>query len=355
MDGTISLLIARLGKEHRTLAGELLGDLGLHAGQEMLLSILWGEEPLGPGAIASRLGVAAPTVTKMLRRLEEQGLVERTIDPNDARAVLVRTTEAGMALKSAVEEVWNDLEAITTAGLSEEDGKNAAHLLETIRGRLAKPRIRIAVIGAAGRLGARVVLRALAAGHRVTAVSRSIESDRFRGRRVRIIRGDARKTEVLSETLEACDAVISCAGHDAYDRPTTQVSEVAVAVLEAAPVRGIRRVILVAAAGVLPGPRGGYLGEERLPPGLEHVFRDHVRQYEAVRDSDLDWTVLCPPAIAEGAETGAYTVEAEALPPGPFSIGAEDLAAFLVEETIARRFVKTRVGICSKAGGSERT
>lgn len=37
-----------------------------------------------------------PTMTTQVRRLEDAGLVTRTADPGDARAVLIRITEAGV-------------------------------------------------------------------------------------------------------------------------------------------------------------------------------------------------------------------------------------------------------------------
>ncbi|MFC7744437.1 MarR family transcriptional regulator [Nocardiopsis composta] len=53
-----------------------------------------GGRPL-PGEIAGRLGLATPTVTRTVTRMEGSGLVERHPHPTDARLVSVRLTERG--------------------------------------------------------------------------------------------------------------------------------------------------------------------------------------------------------------------------------------------------------------------
>src|SRR5829696_1778168 len=82
----MSFVLAKVCKAHRAYVGALLAEHGLHVGQEMVLSELWQEDGLRGGELAVRLGVEPPTVTKMRRRLEGCGLVERRQDPADARS-----------------------------------------------------------------------------------------------------------------------------------------------------------------------------------------------------------------------------------------------------------------------------
>ena len=60
--------------------------------------------------IAARLGVAQPTVAKMLKRLESLGLVRRSSDPADRRSKLVRLTETG---KQVEEEAFETFVALS--------------------------------------------------------------------------------------------------------------------------------------------------------------------------------------------------------------------------------------------------
>ena len=60
------------------------------------------EGPQRVGDLAAAERVAQPTMTVMVRRLEAEGLVERTTDPEDARAVKVALTDAGRSELAAV-------------------------------------------------------------------------------------------------------------------------------------------------------------------------------------------------------------------------------------------------------------
>ncbi len=122
--------LAKVCRAHRGNVGELLAEVGLHVGQEMVLIELWEHDGLRGGELATRLGVEPPTVTKTLRRLENCGLVERRQDPNDARSFRVFLTEKGRALEGPVTRCWERVEEKTLAGLSPEE-RQVFHTLLT--------------------------------------------------------------------------------------------------------------------------------------------------------------------------------------------------------------------------------
>jgi MarR family transcriptional regulator, organic hydroperoxide resistance regulator len=127
--GPISYCILRAAKSHRALASTLLRPLGLHAGQETLLMELWDEDPQTQSRLISRLQLDASTVTKMVQRLERQGLVRRSVSKADGRAVDVRLTADGIALRSKVKKMWGSLEVLSLKHLSEDERLTLAGLL----------------------------------------------------------------------------------------------------------------------------------------------------------------------------------------------------------------------------------
>jgi DNA-binding MarR family transcriptional regulator len=57
--------------------------------------------PLTPSEVAARERVQRPTITRVVYRLEEAGLVARAVDPADRRSALITVTPAGRALLEA--------------------------------------------------------------------------------------------------------------------------------------------------------------------------------------------------------------------------------------------------------------
>lgn len=130
---TVGFALAKVCKAHRGNVGSLLAEVGLHVGQEMVLIELWQKDGLRGGELACRLGVEPPTVTKMLRRLENCGLVERRPDPADARSFRVCLTEAGRALEDPVTRSWGRAEERTLAGLTPDERRELGRLLTKVR------------------------------------------------------------------------------------------------------------------------------------------------------------------------------------------------------------------------------
>lgn len=78
----------------------LLDGLGLTYPQYLVLNVLWAEDRRTVGVIADQLGLESSTLTPLLKRLEEAGLVRRTRNPENERQVLVELTEPGRALRA---------------------------------------------------------------------------------------------------------------------------------------------------------------------------------------------------------------------------------------------------------------
>jgi DNA-binding MarR family transcriptional regulator len=93
-------LAARLRLSATRLARMLRrqADLGPSPSQLTALATIAGEGPLTLGALADIEHVAPPTITKVVEKLEAQGLIERRPDVDDRRRSLATATAAGHAL-----------------------------------------------------------------------------------------------------------------------------------------------------------------------------------------------------------------------------------------------------------------
>ena len=136
-DGPISHAIFRVARLHRMIAGQLLRDVGLYPGQELLMMQLWNAGPQRQVDLIRVLDSDAATMTRMIRRLEQAGFVRRRRCTTDARAVIVEPTPASQALRAKVEQIWGELETLTAADLDPAGQADALATLEQIEQTLA--------------------------------------------------------------------------------------------------------------------------------------------------------------------------------------------------------------------------
>jgi DNA-binding MarR family transcriptional regulator len=87
----------------------LLEALGLTYPQYLAMLVLWEASPRTVGALGEALDLESSTLTPLLKRLETQGLVARTRDPEDERRVVITLTPAGDALRDKAKAVPEQL------------------------------------------------------------------------------------------------------------------------------------------------------------------------------------------------------------------------------------------------------
>jgi len=83
----------------------LLDALGLTYPQYLVMIALWEQDDQTVGSLGGKLFLESSTLTPLLKRLEAQGQVTRSRDPQDERQVRVRLTAAGQGLKERAASV----------------------------------------------------------------------------------------------------------------------------------------------------------------------------------------------------------------------------------------------------------
>ena len=85
--------------------GPILEPLGLTYPQYLTMLVLWEHKKLSVKDIGAHLALDSATLTPLLKKLEERGLVFRTRDKDDERRVDITLTDPGSKLRKKAERV----------------------------------------------------------------------------------------------------------------------------------------------------------------------------------------------------------------------------------------------------------
>jgi putative NADH-flavin reductase len=209
---------------------------------------------------------------------------------------------------------------------------------------------KIALFGANGTIGSRVLGEALRRGHQVTAVVRDPAKLTMSDPNLTVVAGDVLDPESVAEVGEGQDVVVSAVGggdgpgHIATIRPAAESLVAGVRTLGGdAP-----RLVLVGGAGSLRQPDGTLVWDaEGLPEFLLQIMHAHGDALDFCRTvSDVRWTCLSPAATIEpGERTGTYRTATDDLvvaEDGSSRISAEDYAVALLDEIEQPRHIGQR-------------
>lgn len=125
------------GRLLRTLADAELSDLGVGAPALGVLLRLAEDDGLTQAELSRRQRVEAPTMCRMIDRLERDGLVERTPHLSDRRATRVRLTAEGRHTAERGANVVDAIERRAFAGLDAGERRRLADLLSRVVERIA--------------------------------------------------------------------------------------------------------------------------------------------------------------------------------------------------------------------------
>jgi putative NADH-flavin reductase len=195
--------------------------------------------------------------------------------------------------------------------------------------------MKVAVLGATGNIGRRLVSEALERGHQVTALARRTEALPELGVGVR--RADVRQAQELEAAIQGQDALVSAVG-PARGEPAGIVVDAARAVAAACMRAEVPRVLIIGGAGSLNVKPGlELLLSEGFPASFREIALAHREALEIWRKvKELDWTVISPPPLIHpGTRSGRYRTghndvlfDAE----GQSRISMEDFALAAIDE-----------------------
>jgi putative NADH-flavin reductase len=202
--------------------------------------------------------------------------------------------------------------------------------------------MKILLLGATGRTGRLVLAQAIERGHDVTALVRSAAKMGSFYPRLSIREGDPLSAPVLEQALPGHEAVISALGP--VGRGPMTVHADGARALTAAMGKTIVRRLLVVSTGLC------FEGIGLIPAFLrrfvfKNIVEDSRNMERCIEQSQLDWTIVRPPRLLDGAGRGKYRAQEKGLPPGGSTIDRADLAHALLDFLEQRVHVHAVVGV----------
>ncbi|HLI83115.1 MAG TPA: NAD(P)-dependent oxidoreductase [Bryobacteraceae bacterium] len=208
----------------------------------------------------------------------------------------------------------------------------------------------IALFGASGSIGQRILKEAHNRGHRVTVIARN--AGRIDG--VPAVKGDVLDAFSIAAAVEGHHVVISAVGPRPGEDPQ-MVPRAAAALIEGVKEAGrlkgnLPRLLIVGGAGSLEVEPGVLLLDTpQFPREWKAIALAHRDALEIYRQSDIDWTYFSPAIFIEpGQRTGKYRVGGDQVlmdSKGQSRISAEDYAVAMIDEVEIPKLRRRRVTI----------
>ncbi len=196
----------------------------------------------------------------------------------------------------------------------------------------------IALYGATGHSGSRILTELLSRGHHVTAITRD-PAKLASQPNLTIKQGDADSAADIAANIKGADAVVS-----AYAPPadnTDQILSVTRNFIEAikqaaASGKAPRFLYVGGAASLEVAPGVTLLDSGHLPAEWQAIAKSHSDALGLIKKSDINWTSFSPAAFFQpGQRTGKFRLGKDQLitdAEGNSKISMEDYAIALVDE-----------------------
>jgi nucleoside-diphosphate-sugar epimerase len=208
---------------------------------------------------------------------------------------------------------------------------------------------RVLIVGATGGTGRQLVAQALERGYAVTALVRHPSTLRAEHARLRVMRGDVLDYPSVEAAMQTQEVVLCALGHKRFFRPTRILSDGTRNILRAMETHGVRRLVCETALGI--GDSAGRMGLSYtffvIPFILPFYFWDKTRQERLIAASRVQWVIVRPGALTDGAKRNRYTHgQRVGSVVKTVRISRADVADFMLTQMTDNTYLSAAPGVC---------
>jgi putative NADH-flavin reductase len=183
----------------------------------------------------------------------------------------------------------------------------------------------------------------------VTVLVRNPEKLPATKRAARVVTGDiCTDSPAVRSAFAGQDAVISAIGVGKSFKPEGLIARAAPVIVAAMREHGVRRLVFVSAFGI-----GSTWQDTPLLPRLfmktmlRDIYADKTAGEQVIRDSKLEWTIVYPTGLTDGARTDKVRVGERLSLRGFPTVARADVAATLLRQLEDRSFVGKGILVAS--------
>jgi putative NADH-flavin reductase len=189
--------------------------------------------------------------------------------------------------------------------------------------------MKLAIFGASGATGKRVVQQALKNGHTVTVLLRNHDGLAIEDGRIQRVVGTLDDPAAVAKVIEGADVVISVLGIRKGGSQEVCATGIR-SILKPMQPHGTQRLVALSAYGASETRNDAWF-IRLIRKLISAKMRDKDHMEDLIRSSAVDWTLIRPPALTNGPATGSYRHGIDLRPGLTARLSRADLASFIVD------------------------
>ncbi len=201
--------------------------------------------------------------------------------------------------------------------------------------------MKLTVFGATGKTGLQIVEQALARGHEVNAFVRDGNKMTVKNPNLVFVQGDVLDPHAVERAVAGSSAVLVALGGKP-DTKATVLSEGTGFVIDAMVKHGVQRLIVESSYPMSGSPEGMEFLQgtpQDMMAMMKPAIEDKMGQEKRVRESGLDYTIVRPLILTDGAQTGQYRAAETLEIKKTDTISRADVADFMLKALESNQWV----------------
>jgi putative NADH-flavin reductase len=204
--------------------------------------------------------------------------------------------------------------------------------------------MKVAILGSTGFVGKKLIHKTVAAGYQVKTLVRNPQKLEDIKNKIEIIQGSVFEPSAVEATIEGTEAVLSTIGPPQRNPGNPELYEKAMKdIVRIMDKHGIKRYIHIGGAAHQGGENEAWSFGRKFLRLFLNLFAKQILvakhlEWEVLKSSDLDWTLIRPPRIANEASSGSISVDEKNL--RNLKVSVEDLTDFILQQLSSKEWIR---------------